>query len=380
MSKAMKYVMVYLLCMLSFSVGVQAQNRDALIAADELIYDFGTIEEAAGLASHVFIVRNEGKTPLVIVRITASCGCTEPEWTKEPIAPGKTGEVKVTYNPKGRPGPFYKTVSIYSNGKKGAFSLGIKGNVRPKPTQPAFMYPYSFGSLKLQAKNILFSTIRQHEKLEETIHVINEGSAPLTVRIGKTAHFLHVTAVPATLAPGEIGKIEVVMDAKGIKHKGRITDEIPLEIEKEAEQTKEGRIQVAANLIDDFDRLSAAEKAMAPVAQLSGTLLDFGLLKEKGSVIPLIGTNKVTGTIEIANTGKSPLMIHSITCEDERIEISGGRKEIKPGTTATFKVAIRPKAVKTKIETLINIVCNDPNGPVRLVKVIAEKNKKDGTS
>ena len=82
---------------------------------------------------------------------------------------------------------------------------------------------------------------------------------------------------------------------------------------------------------------------------------------------------KVSGTIEITNTGKSPLVIYSATCDDERINVTGGKKEIKPGMTAILKVTVRPKEIKTKLEALINIVCNDPNGPVRLVKVTAEK-------
>ena len=101
--------------------------------AKELTYNFGTIAEADGLASHVFTIQNTGDAPLVITRVTASCGCTRPEWSKAPIAPGQTGEIKVSYDPKGRPGPFYKTVSIYSNGKKGSYNLAIKGSVTPKP-------------------------------------------------------------------------------------------------------------------------------------------------------------------------------------------------------------------------------------------------------
>ena len=72
-------------------------------------------------------------------------------------------------------------------------------------------------------------------------------------------------------------------------------------------------------------------------------------------------------------SGKSPLVIYRASCDDERVAVSGGKKEIKPGTTATFKVTVRPKEIKTKLEALVNIVCNDPNGPVRLVKVTASK-------
>ena len=346
--------LVFILAGILFAISSISAQNNAQISADELIYNFGTIGESDGLASHVFTIKNTGNGPLVITRITASCGCTQPEWTKEPIAPGKTGEVKVTYNPKGRPGPFYKTIAIYSNGKKGSFSLGIKGNVTPKEAQSILVYPYSIGDLKLQTKNILYSTIRPEETLGEKINLINEAN-------------------PTKLAPGETGEISILMNAKEAKRKGRMTAEIPVTVESIGQKKgTEGQLHVAANIIDDFSKLTASEKAKAPVAQLSGTLLDFGKLPDKSSFIPLVG-GRVSGTIEITNSGKSPLVIYSATCDDERVAVSGGKREIKPGTTATFKVTVRPKEIKTKLEALINFVCNDPNGPVRLVKVTANK-------
>lgn len=364
---------IFILANMLFATSSILAQNNARISADELIYNFGTIGESDGLASHIFTIKNTGSSPLVITRITASCGCTQPEWTKEPITPGKTGEVKVTYNPKGRPGPFYKTISIYSNGKKGSFSLGIKGNVTPKEALPILIYPYSIGDLKLQTKSILYSTIRPEETLGEKISVINEGKTSLNIHFGKIPHYLTIVANPSTLSPGETGEISILIDAKETKQKGRVSAEIPLTVENIGQKKgTESHLQIAANIIDDFSKLTASEKAKAPVAQLSGTLLDFGKLPDKSSFIPLVG-GRVNGTIEVTNSGKSPLIIYSASCDDERVAVSGSKKEIKPGATTTFKVTIRPKEIKTKLEALINFVCNDPNGPVRLVKVTAHK-------
>jgi hypothetical protein len=123
---------VYLTAML-LATSVAFAQDDASIAPvlsiTEDAYDFGTIAESEGAVSHTFIVKNEGNRPLVIKRVIPSCGCTSPDWTKEPIAPGETGEVVITFNPNGRSGPFTKTVSVYSNGKKGSYVLVIKGEV-----------------------------------------------------------------------------------------------------------------------------------------------------------------------------------------------------------------------------------------------------------
>lgn len=242
----------------------------------------------------------------------------------------------------------------------------------PKPLTPVLIYPYSIGDLKMQTKTVLYSSIRPDETLGEKISVKNEGKTTLTIHPGKVPHFLTVEVRPTQLAPDEVGEITLLLDAKATKRKGRVTTEIPLTIESIGQKEVSGGVHVAANIIDNFGKLSAAEKAQAPVAQLSGTLLDFGKLPEKGGFIPLIG-GKVTGTVEVTNTGKSPLIIHSFTCDDERVDISGGKREVKPGTTATFKISVRPREIKTKLEALVNIVCNDPNGPVRLIKVTAEK-------
>jgi hypothetical protein len=112
------------------ATGAALAQEEASIAVTENSFDFGDIKEADGKVTHNFTVKNDGNMPLVITRVIASCGCTSPDWTKEPIAPGKTGEVMVTYDPKNRPGPFAKTVSIYSNGKRGSYAITIRGNVQ----------------------------------------------------------------------------------------------------------------------------------------------------------------------------------------------------------------------------------------------------------
>ena len=64
-------------------------------------------------------------------RVHASCGCTTPTWTKEPIEPGKKGSVTVAYNPLGRPGVFTKTITVFTNASEENVTLLIKGEVIP---------------------------------------------------------------------------------------------------------------------------------------------------------------------------------------------------------------------------------------------------------
>ncbi|MDE6449059.1 MAG: DUF1573 domain-containing protein [Muribaculaceae bacterium] len=96
-------------------------------------HDFGNIKEEGDPVSYEFEFTNTGDEPLVIVSASASCGCTRPEFPKKPIKPGKTGVIKVTYLPKGRPGEFTKTVRVRTNAKRPKkVNLKISGVVIPE--------------------------------------------------------------------------------------------------------------------------------------------------------------------------------------------------------------------------------------------------------
>ena len=103
------------------------------------VHDFGKIPEGPS-ATHVFEFKNTGNEPLIIQNASASCGCTSPEWPKEPILPGKKGTIKVTYNTDGRGNqPFDKQVFITSNvptDNNKPYELRIKGFVTPKSSVP----------------------------------------------------------------------------------------------------------------------------------------------------------------------------------------------------------------------------------------------------
>lgn len=97
----------------------------------ETEYDFGTINEGQ-VVEHVFNFTNNGEAPLVISNITASCGCTSPDWTKTPIKPGEDGYVKVMFNSTSKSGAQAPTVTIQANTNPTVTRLRLKGTVTPK--------------------------------------------------------------------------------------------------------------------------------------------------------------------------------------------------------------------------------------------------------
>ena len=102
----------------------------------ESTFDFGTIDEGEKV-SHVYKFKNTGSEPLIIKDAKGSCGCTVPQWPKEPIAVGETGELLVEFNSKGKSGAQNKRVTITANTSPAQTFINIKGEVIKDPNAPA---------------------------------------------------------------------------------------------------------------------------------------------------------------------------------------------------------------------------------------------------
>lgn len=98
-------------------------------------YDFGSIPQGTPV-SHVFSFKNTGTEPLILSAVNASCGCTTPEWPREPIKPGGTATIKATYNAAAM-GVFTKTITVVSNANPNQKVLIIKGEVKTTPATTA---------------------------------------------------------------------------------------------------------------------------------------------------------------------------------------------------------------------------------------------------
>jgi hypothetical protein len=150
-------------------------------------HNFGVIPEKAGLATYKFEFVNDGDMPLVITSAIASCGCTAPTWSKEPLKPGESGYITVQYNPIGRPGAFVKTVTVHTNGEPSMVLLTIRGEVTegdkpvlPKNIEYVQYFPYNEKVITMDKPDFtkfideLSSTIKKNGKA--TIQVESSSS------------------------------------------------------------------------------------------------------------------------------------------------------------------------------------------------------------
>jgi hypothetical protein len=102
-----------------------------VVSFAESKFDFGTIQEG-DVVKHTFTFKNTGNQTLIISDVRVTCGCTTPDWTRTPVAPGQTGFITAQFNSTGKPGQNRKVITVVSNSVTGNTPLTFLTNVTPK--------------------------------------------------------------------------------------------------------------------------------------------------------------------------------------------------------------------------------------------------------
>jgi hypothetical protein len=119
--------------------GILAQEGNAVIGFERKKHDFGKIDTRKdSTVNAVFHFENKGDAPLVVYKVTTSCGCTASEWTETPVEAGKKGQIKIVFNPKGFSGKFSKSIFVKSNAGEDVVLLKIEGEIVTEESKRIF--------------------------------------------------------------------------------------------------------------------------------------------------------------------------------------------------------------------------------------------------
>lgn len=127
------FIIVLGLFMVSSLVAQDAQNQEASgpkITFSEASHDFGDIKQGDKV-EHTFAFKNTGTEPLILSNVLTTCGCTATNWPRDPIAPGKSGEITVKFNSAGKMGKQNKVVTVVSNATNAQERVKIITNILP---------------------------------------------------------------------------------------------------------------------------------------------------------------------------------------------------------------------------------------------------------
>jgi hypothetical protein len=340
-----------LLLILSFAACGVAILAQPVMNVSKGEHDFGKFREEAGKQTFDFVVMNTGNQPLVIQNIVASCGCTTPEWTKNPIAPKGTGKITAIYDPANRPGPFNKTLSVYTNSKPEITVLVIKGEVLPheKTVEELFIFPV--GPVRFESNHLAFTNVKKNEKKIRTMQVINTSSEPAKIEFDNIPQHLALKANPLTLKPGQKGLIEGTYDATKNQAWGYTTDMVKIKINGELNQNV--YYAVSANLVEDFSGLSKDDLASAPLFNIESKTVELGKIP---------GSTPKDVEFKFTNSGKSDLIIRYIkaSCGCTAVQQGIQGQGIKPGESSSIKAVFNSGSYKGKVTKAIYVYSNDP--------------------
>jgi archaellum component FlaG (FlaF/FlaG flagellin family) len=345
---------------------------EPVFTVDNPVFDFGIINEEDGDAIHVFRVRNTGNAPLVISHVQSSCGCTEPEWTKDPIQPGRIGDVVITYAAKNRPGPFSKSLTVYTNEKKFRQRLTVKGDVVPKQSNLKIVLSDTIGIVQIERKVFTFYTLNPNQDVTQNVWIKNYTDEDATLSIENIPPYLTVEA-PEQLKSGKVERLRITANGKQTRMRGRIIHHLEWKTVTASGKTSVKILPVIVNFIDDFSKMTPTEKQNGAAIQIPQAALDFGKVKKSRRFLGIGGSKKVSLQFTVSNTGKSPLTLHSVSCDNPLLHVDMDKKTLQPEESATLTVSLNPGDMRTDFGEDIIIVSNDSKAPVREINVFAQK-------
>jgi hypothetical protein len=339
---------IVLLILLGNSVLI-AQQKGANISFNELAYNFGQIDEAKGVVSHKFEFTNTGSQPLVIQNVSTTCGCTTPEWTKEPVKPGEKGYVSAEYNPANRPGQFEKFITVQSTANPPVVQLKISGNVNPKPLRIEDQYPFTIGGIRLKSNQVSFGTVYKGQQKTNLIELINNSDKPQTIKISEVPRHIKVNIPTPTLVPKQTGIVEVVFNSALKDDWGFVYDRFNLMVNDPANSSFP--VVITANIDEDFSSLTSEQKSNAPAIKFENVNFNFGNLK-RGETI--------THEYNFTNEGKSNLLIRKVMPSCGCTAVNTSDQVISPGNSGIIRANFNSTGYTGKQNKTITVITNDP--------------------
>ncbi|MFY7918541.1 MAG: DUF1573 domain-containing protein [Chryseotalea sp.] len=336
------------------SVSVVAQRKET-IQFDSKEHDFGIIKETGGLAVHRFEFTNFSLFPVKIVTVTASCGCTSPDWTKEIIEPGKTGSITASFDPRGRPGYFSKTIEVKTDADANVYVLTIKGTV--STNADAERFKESIGSLQFISTAINMGRVKMsNDWLYKDFEIRNASKEVLMLKYSSLPHYITIDFFPKQIPAQTQAVLRVGFNPKKKNQYGFLQESISIETSEKEEAVK--ALTFFATVEENFEGLTPDDKVKAPRIYADNKI-DLGNYN---------GQN-IKSRFTITNAGKSPLKLLAVQPNCTCIQFDSLPEKIEAGKSVQINFTFSGEHRKGTLQKFITLYTNDPNKPVERVMV-----------
>lgn len=351
------------LYIIAFCVAAFAASAIEQVQWLRTTHNFGAFDESTGPVTTTFRFVNTGDEPVSIVSARASCGCTAPAYDRAPVAPGDTADIKVTYDPAGRPGRFSKYVAVDLSIDGARQKLIVEGTVVGNNESVAQQYPVECSNhLRLSRGVAMMGDVVKGQLKTLFVKAYNSSHDTIAPSVSQLPPYLSVSVAPERVAPGEQCSFIFYFRSDRCPLYGLVTD--TLAVHPDGANAATCPLPFTALVNEDFTRLSPKQLAKAPTIRIADPTADF-------STISRLDTEPVTRTVEIANVGRSTLEIRRIYTTTPGVDVAFDRAAVKPGKHATVTITVHPDALRGDIlNARIAVIANDPANPVSTIRAV----------
>ncbi len=332
----------------------ETRPEEEVVRFEEKVHDFGDLLLSDKSVSCKFKFTNISGKPIVVHNVVSSCGCTVPQWTREPVKPGGTGAIEVTFKNDQGAYPFSKSITAYISGINRPVVLHIKGVVYGKKMTLKEMYTHTIGGLLgTRETTMTLGNMYQGKAKSDATSIANLSKKPVQVKVVSEDPALSVAVVPNPIPAGAKASLTYTVNTKnGEKKWGNSEYWASFVLDGKPASEK---IRVTATIADDFDGYTQAQKERGPVPAFSQGYVEIGEV-DKGFV--------KDHTITIKNTGKSQLTIYKADSDDGRTTILTKTPiKIAPGKSADVKIKYDTSTQTGEFVSIVTFTTNSPMRP-----------------
>ena len=342
---------------LTVTVSTYAQEKvGTSLEIDKTVHNFGDIIHKSGPVSCTFTLKNTGNKPAVIYNVTSTCGCTNVDWTREPIRPGESGKISVTYSNDEGAYPFDKTLTTYISDVQKPLLLKIRGVSIETPKPLKELYPISYGPFALRESYIKCGNLEQGGQKSEAVMVANTSSRPIQVDFTDVSPNLSISVSPNPIPAESTAEMSFTVTADRSIWGKNTYYAVPLINGKEYKNANgKNSIGIWAFTKENFSHLSSDEKAKGPRPTFDESTYSFGKIK-KGET--------VHATFTFKNDGKECFRIYKVNADAKKWSHST-IPAAHPGEKVSFRVHLDTENLPVGEHlTIVTLTTNSPLRPI----------------
>lgn len=331
---------------------VKAVQVDGKLEFDKTVHDFGDILTTSAPKSCSFKVKNISSEPIALLEVVTSCGCTEAQWTREPLQPGKTGTISATYKNEDGPYPFDKTLTVYASGLNKPVILRLRGVVHEKEVPLAELYGTArIGDLGLKERLFKAGNMEQGDSRSDEARIANLGSKPLKVEFKDLSPQLTVSVEPNPIPAKSVAVMSFNVKADR-KLWGRNNYYATPVLNGRASSDKLTFWAVTEENFSDWDD-EKRQNASQPIFDESTSIFD---VVEKGSV--------VTAEFKYVNRGKSTFHIYKLDADAPGVTVTA-MEDTPAGEPGVVSVSVDTSQLPEGEATIMmTLITNSPLRPI----------------